>query len=262
MKQFRSRLIRFSAIILSAVMLMTGFVFMPETSIGEALSITAYADVATNQVLRKGSRGTAVKQLQQSLNTLGYNAGTVDGIFGNNTYNAVKSFQRANGLTVDGIAGYNTLTAINRKLRERNNKSSVTLSRQRVLTYASRYWNTRNNSYSYYKNNNCANFVSQCLVAGGMPTNSTFRNGTSAFISIPYLKNYLVKTYGVQYISRPSAANIQVGDILYTSSGHVMIVTSKNGSRVYASGNTNNRYNMQISSSYFYAVLKTSTLMK
>lgn len=51
---------------------------------------------------------TYVKNLQRGLNTLGYNAGAVDGKFGRGTEDAVKAFQRANGLSVDGIAGPNT----------------------------------------------------------------------------------------------------------------------------------------------------------
>lgn len=57
------------------------------------------------RTLRKNMRGTDVKTLQMMLNTLGYFAGKVDGIFGNKTRNAVKSFQRHNGLTADGVFG-------------------------------------------------------------------------------------------------------------------------------------------------------------
>ena len=56
-------------------------------------------------LLRKGSRGNAVRDLQRQLNSRGHNSGTVDGIFGNKTYNAVRAFQRASGLVVDGIVG-------------------------------------------------------------------------------------------------------------------------------------------------------------
>lgn len=59
-------------------------------------------------LLKKGSRGNAVKDLQRQLNSRGYNAGNVDGIFGNKTYNAVRAFQKANGLAVDGIVGPDT----------------------------------------------------------------------------------------------------------------------------------------------------------
>ncbi len=56
-------------------------------------------------LLRYGSRGEAVKILQEKLNAKGYNSGNVDGIFGVNTRAAVLAFQKANGLGVDGIVG-------------------------------------------------------------------------------------------------------------------------------------------------------------
>ena len=62
--------------------------------------------------MRRGSRGSQVITLQKRLNTLGYNAGTADGIFGRRTYNAVVAFQRANGLSVDGIVGKNTVAKL------------------------------------------------------------------------------------------------------------------------------------------------------
>ena len=56
-------------------------------------------------MLYRGCTGDAVKTLQDKLNTLGYNSGNVDGIFGVKTYAAVTAFQKANGLGVDGIVG-------------------------------------------------------------------------------------------------------------------------------------------------------------
>lgn len=66
-------------------------------------------------VLKKGSSGSAVVQLQQKLIALGYSCGSAgaDGNFGNNTYYAVIAFQKANGLTPDGIAGPATLGKLN-----------------------------------------------------------------------------------------------------------------------------------------------------
>lgn len=59
-----------------------------------------------------GSRGDEVIQIQTKLKRWGYYSGNIDGIYGTQTLNAVKYFQRKNGLTVDGIAGKNTLEAI------------------------------------------------------------------------------------------------------------------------------------------------------
>ena len=52
-----------------------------------------------------GSRGDAVRKLQELLNALGYDCGSVDGIFGSKTKTAVLAFQNANGLGTDGIVG-------------------------------------------------------------------------------------------------------------------------------------------------------------
>ncbi len=59
-----------------------------------------------------GSRGDEVIQIQTKLKRWGYYSGNIDGIYGTQTLNAVKYFQRKNGLTVDGIAGKNTLEAM------------------------------------------------------------------------------------------------------------------------------------------------------
>ena len=63
--------------------------------------------------LRRGSRGEAVKGLQNALEARGYDAGQIDGVFGHATENAVRQLQRAAGLADDGIAGPNTWGALN-----------------------------------------------------------------------------------------------------------------------------------------------------
>ena len=59
-------------------------------------------------VLRNGSRGQEVKDLQSRLYTLGYYSGEIDGQFGAGTQAAVIDFQRANGLDADGMVGAET----------------------------------------------------------------------------------------------------------------------------------------------------------
>ena len=63
-----------------------------------------------------GHTGSAVEFLQKVLNDFGYNAGTVDGIFGAKTAGAVRAFQTDAGLKVDGIVGIATWGAINEAL--------------------------------------------------------------------------------------------------------------------------------------------------
>lgn len=68
--------------------------------------------LAASTTLRLGSRGTAVLQLQQALNALGYDTNGADGKFGKGTEQAVKAYQQANGLTADGKAGVKTLAQL------------------------------------------------------------------------------------------------------------------------------------------------------
>ena len=71
------------------------------------------SEIDTIEVLSKyGSRGEEVRQIQTKLKRWGYYNGNVDGIYGTKTQEAVRYFQRKNGLKVDGIAGPETLKAM------------------------------------------------------------------------------------------------------------------------------------------------------
>lgn len=88
-----------------------------------ALSVHGHsARSSAGSVMRLGSRGTAVGELQSQLSRLGYtdNRGrplTSDGHFGDNTRLAVEAFQRERNLTADGIAGRATLAAVQEAVR-------------------------------------------------------------------------------------------------------------------------------------------------
>jgi peptidoglycan hydrolase-like protein with peptidoglycan-binding domain len=56
-------------------------------------------------VLKRGSTDPAVVDLQNALKALGYDPGPIDGIFGGETENAVKAFQKAREIAVDGVVG-------------------------------------------------------------------------------------------------------------------------------------------------------------
>lgn len=76
--------------------------------------------------LRQGSTGSDVRELQTKLNSLGYDCGKVDGIFGTKTLAAVKRFQQKYKLAVDGIVGKNTFKKLAEVLSKK--KSSATSS--------------------------------------------------------------------------------------------------------------------------------------
>ena len=69
-------------------------------------------------VLKKGSKGEDVKELQRALKTLGYNVGVTDGIFGTATDIQVEKFQVSVELHPDGIVGKGTLKQINEALEK------------------------------------------------------------------------------------------------------------------------------------------------
>lgn len=62
-------------------------------------------------LLKKGSNGDDVKELQTLLNNNGYKLDT-DGIYGDKTAAAVKDYQQKNNLAADGIAGTQTLSKL------------------------------------------------------------------------------------------------------------------------------------------------------
>lgn len=90
--------VRFVALVLAALTL--------------AALLVAYGVYANAAVVKTGSRGQIVKTIQTKLKRWGYYNGSVDGVFGTQTKNAVMYFQRKNGLTVDGIVGSATAKAM------------------------------------------------------------------------------------------------------------------------------------------------------
>lgn len=107
------------------------------------VSISTPEDTAPTIPLRLGYSGNDVYILQRRLNRISANYPSIpkipieDGIFGNETENAVKEFQRVFGLQVDGIVGnatwyevrekYNAVKKLNELLSEGLNYDEVTL---------------------------------------------------------------------------------------------------------------------------------------
>ncbi len=98
-----------------------GLVAMAVAAVGSATAVFGTAHTSEDYlsmpyvqtaVLRQGATGGEVKELQRRLKNWGYYNGAVDGIYGKGTVEAVKKFQRKNGLTADGIAGIATYTAL------------------------------------------------------------------------------------------------------------------------------------------------------
>ena len=82
------------------------------------------------RVLYWGTQGEDVKKVQSRLVQWGYLVGQVDGIYGPETYRAVRRFQQKNGLKVDGVVGPETAAALGISLSEAQPASATGLNRQ------------------------------------------------------------------------------------------------------------------------------------
>ncbi|MDD4170072.1 MAG: spore cortex-lytic enzyme [Desulfotomaculaceae bacterium] len=76
------------------------------------LAVLGRQAVAQNPTLYWGSTGNDVSRVQQRLSQWGYYSGSVDGVFGSSTSQAVNKFQRSNGLPVDGVVDKTTWDAL------------------------------------------------------------------------------------------------------------------------------------------------------
>ena len=100
-----------------------------------------------------------------------------------------------------------------------------------AIAYARKYAANYNPAYPAMAGGDCASFVSQCLLAGGLPMDSTWyyksSNNFSKYWSYAYwLRYYLTTSCGYTCISSPSMSDIAAGDIIWSDGGeHVMIVT-------------------------------------
>ena len=75
-------------------------------------SLEAFANSGKGGLANDPDEVDAIKELQQYLNDLGFDTGTVDGQYGRNTINGVKEFQEWMGAAVDGDAGPETIGVI------------------------------------------------------------------------------------------------------------------------------------------------------
>ena len=77
-----------------------------------AAALTLFLPARAAVVLEVGSSGTNVVKVQKKLIQFGYLDGSADGRYGEKTRDAVKWFQRRNGLSVDGRVGPATAAAL------------------------------------------------------------------------------------------------------------------------------------------------------
>ncbi len=88
------------------------------------------------ETLYWGYRGGDVYELQRKLRQWGYYNGVVDGYFGAKTFEAVKLFQRKNGLRADGVVGTATRRALGMEVKTKYSTSRAVSNRDDLYILA------------------------------------------------------------------------------------------------------------------------------
>ncbi|MCU0551269.1 MAG: peptidoglycan-binding protein [Leptolyngbya sp. Prado105] len=81
------------------------FLFTVTLALTATLIHPALSQAPTRSIVRLGSQGGDVTELQSTLKLLGYYGGSVNGVFDESTDRAVRRFQQVAGLDADGIVG-------------------------------------------------------------------------------------------------------------------------------------------------------------
>lgn len=119
----------------------------------------------------------------------------------------------------------------------------------KARNYAAKYALSYNSNYSNYngRGGDCTNFVSQCIYAGGIPTDATWKKNSNAWIRVTELRNWLVKKRYAKEFTWQS--NAKEGDLvqLYNSSNgwyHSLIITYKRtDGQLFVSSHSADYYN-------------------
>lgn len=142
-----------------------------------------------HSVLRKGSTGDEVKELQQKLTTLGYSLGAIDGDFGDKTLAAVKKFQSDYSLEVDGVVGNQTWAALDKAVAAKSSVPYVV----RVTTDALNIRKGAGTNYAIVgciRNRGAYTIVEEKSGAGASKWGllKAYASGKNGWISLDYVK--------------------------------------------------------------------------
>ena len=168
----------------------------------------------------------------------------------------------SDGTVTAKAAGSAVITAMTHNGRTTTCKVTVTsgdYDASAAIAYAQKYALNYNSSYTSYKGRggDCANFISQCLLAGGIKTDKTWYKYSTTWLRANELRIYL-GNLGYTGVSKGSikTSEIKPGDLIWTAGsdgtgfGHVVIVTSVTSTGVKYCGHTEDVLNGTYSNTY------------
>lgn len=182
---------------------------------GVSGSKTTYK-ASSHPLVRYGSHGSAVKELQQALNKHGYKLST-DGDFGPKTLAAVKSYQSKHGLAADGVVGPKTWASLHGQKVGGSSSSSGTSGSsstgptKTVTGYQNGHKTTIKVAYvgnGEWMNAKCAASYKNMLAAA---KKAGVYLGTTDGYRTYAEQAYLYKKYGSPRAAHPGYSNHQMG---------------------------------------------------
>ena len=197
---------------------------------------TAYTGGLPSKTVKKGSKGTDVKHVQNFLNWCIKAGLKVDGVAGSKTVSAIKSFQKQYGLKQDGAFGPKCRAKAQSIVKAHQPSPTPTptptTNAQKITAKAKEFawaYGTAPKTYAYktgsaksvYKTalkkfmgkkakisqTDCGYFVSTCVRASGT---------ASSFLALPssYKKSYPAVPSTMRIVSKGGVGSLQAGDII------------------------------------------------
>lgn len=120
-----------------------------------------------------------------------------------------------------------------------------------AVAYAHRWAKGRNPSFRDFGNQDCTNFVSQCVYNGGIPATSTWCGSSNAWIRVKDFYTYM-RNNGYTF-GGDSNSNSRLGDVIqlyHNDWNHSVIITGRNGSGWLYSAHSTNRKDYPILNVY------------
>ena len=124
-------------------------------------------------------------------------------------------------------------------------QNTLSYNPKKAIAYAKQWYNRRNPSYADYSNGggDCANFVSQCLIAGGLSLSGCYGNygqgGTITYVT--YLEQCLVQK-GWSKSSYIPSGGFPAGGVIAFNNGQHTVLCVQGGSNPLVAGHTNDEW--------------------